>query len=237
MTTTIYTHTKSLEKRKNTWLNKAKLKHNSKYKYPFMEDYINAHSVMRIICPIHGEFKITAFKHTSDGGCGWCGTAKKTTEQWIEEAISVHGYKFDYSLVDYNGINNEVTIICPIHGVFKTTPKLHLGNIGCLSCSRGRSGWKTKKNSPNANDYCVVYEIKLTGNGEEFYKIGISNRCSSRHRKITNESGYQIEIINIIQDTRYNCEVLAEKVQKNRQRRGNYRPLIKFGGWTECYTI
>lgn len=42
---------------------------------------------------------------------------KKTTEQFISEAIKVHGDKYDYSKVEYKGCNTDVLIICPIHEV------------------------------------------------------------------------------------------------------------------------
>ena len=40
--------------------------------------------------------------------------AKKTQYQFIQDAIKVHGNKYDYSLVNYKGSKIVVKIICPI---------------------------------------------------------------------------------------------------------------------------
>lgn len=59
---------------------------------------------------------------------------KKTTRGVIKEFISVHGDKYDYSKVDYNGANVKVCIICPKHGEFMQTPSSHLSGCGCPKC-------------------------------------------------------------------------------------------------------
>lgn len=43
------------------------------------------------------------------------GKISRTTEGFIEESISVHGRKYDYSLSEYTGVVNPVKIICSIH--------------------------------------------------------------------------------------------------------------------------
>lgn len=59
---------------------------------------------------------------------------KKTTEQFIKEAIVIHGDKYDYSKVEYGGTHEKVCIICPIHGEFWQTPDSHLQGKGCQKC-------------------------------------------------------------------------------------------------------
>lgn len=61
--------------------------------------------------------------------------AKLTTEQFITKAKSVWGNIYDYSLVEYQGTDIPVKIICPKHGVFNMTPHHHItGHRGCLKC-------------------------------------------------------------------------------------------------------
>ena len=60
---------------------------------------------------------------------------KKTREQFIAEAKSVHGDKYDYSLVDYVGTDSKVRIICPVHGVFEQTLYNHMKGHGCPECA------------------------------------------------------------------------------------------------------
>ena len=64
-------------------------------------------------------------------------TKRKTTEAFINDAISVHGNKFDYSKVEYVNNKTKVCIICPIHGEFWQTPQEHLiGCGGCPTCAK-----------------------------------------------------------------------------------------------------
>lgn len=60
---------------------------------------------------------------------------RKTTEQFIIEAIKIHGYKFDYSLVNYINANTKVKIICDKYHVFEQFPFNHLKGHGCGTCS------------------------------------------------------------------------------------------------------
>ena len=59
----------------------------------------------------------------------------KTTEQFIIDAKKIHSDKYDYSLVNYNGVFKKVCIICPIHGEFWQSPHDHLRGCGCKKCS------------------------------------------------------------------------------------------------------
>ena len=117
--------------------------HGGKYDYSKVE-YVNAHTKVCIICPEHGEFWQTPHKHiNAKRGCPSCGqisSASKrqmTKEVFIQKAKSVHGDKYDYSKVEYNGRKNEVCIICPIHGEFWQTPSNHLNGNGCIKCNGG----------------------------------------------------------------------------------------------------
>ena len=59
---------------------------------------------------------------------------KKTKEKFVEEAITVHGDKYDYSLVNYKNNGTKITIICKIHGEFNQQPRHHLHGSGCPTC-------------------------------------------------------------------------------------------------------
>ena len=50
----------------------------------------------------HGEFKQQPSSHLQGKGCIKCSDNYiPTTDEWIEEAIGVHGKKFDYSKTEY----------------------------------------------------------------------------------------------------------------------------------------
>lgn len=58
-----------------------------------------------------------------------------TTKEFIEKARKVHGYKYNYSKVEYKDSHTKVSIICPIHGEFSQTPNNHLNGQQCPFCS------------------------------------------------------------------------------------------------------
>ncbi len=61
---------------------------------------------------------------------------KLTTDEFIECARKVHGDKYDYSKVEYNGVHTKVCIICPEHGEFWMSPSAHISlKQGCKYCS------------------------------------------------------------------------------------------------------
>ena len=113
---------------------KARKIHGDKYDYSLV-DYKNAITKVKIICPIHGEFKQKPTIHLSGRICPTCNTiSKQPTEKFILKSKNIHGDKYDYSLVDYKNAITKVKIICPIHGEFKQLPSNHLAYIGCPKC-------------------------------------------------------------------------------------------------------
>ena len=69
---------------------------------------------------------------------------KKTKEEFIEDAIKVHGNKFDYSKVKYINSKTKVCIICPEHGEFWQLPYNHLQGKGCPKCANIATGNKLR---------------------------------------------------------------------------------------------
>lgn len=59
---------------------------------------------------------------------------RKTTEEFIQQAIDVHGDKYDYNGVEYNTSRKRVTITCKEHGDWHVLPSSHLQGIGCPRC-------------------------------------------------------------------------------------------------------
>lgn len=59
---------------------------------------------------------------------------KYTTEEFIEKAIKVHGIKYDYSKVSYEGANKKICLICKKHGEFYQEAYSHLRGCGCKEC-------------------------------------------------------------------------------------------------------
>lgn len=82
---------------------------------------------------------------------------RKTTEQFITDAKSVHGDKYDYSKVKYTGAHNKVVITCPKHGDFEQEPNVHLKGFGCPKCSQSHLE-KTISKLLEENNFVYEYE-------------------------------------------------------------------------------
>ena len=158
------------------FIKKAKEIHRDKYDYSKTE-YIDSKTKVCIICPIHGEFWQVPAIHLQGSGCKKCGIEKrsnsqrKSTEQFIEEAIKVHGKKYNYSKVEYNNAFISVCIICPKHGEFWQTPDAHLHGHGCKYCL-----YDTLKNCRRSNkDEFITKAIVVHGNKYDYSKVVYTN--------------------------------------------------------------
>lgn len=60
---------------------------------------------------------------------------RKSNDEFIREAQSIHHNKYDYSKVEYVNNKTKVCIICPKHGEFWQTPSDHLNGKGCPQCA------------------------------------------------------------------------------------------------------
>lgn len=124
---------------KDEFITRARAVHGTKYDYSKTE-YTKNRAKVIITCPVHGDFEQSAANHLNGVGCARCsGKAKKTTEEFIAEARSIHGDRYDYSLVEYNNNSTKVQIICPEHGPFWQQPNNHvLLKAGCPACKKCR---------------------------------------------------------------------------------------------------
>ena len=111
-------------------------------------------------------------------GCALCKSEKitlansKTHEQWLEQAITKHGSKFEYDKAVYQGDKVKVTIKCPHHGYFEQTAGQHLV-YGCDKCARDAVNVERYKDTPT-----IFYTFEYKG----VYKIGITTKKSAQIR-------------------------------------------------------
>lgn len=118
----------------DVFVKRAKQKHGDEYDYHLAEYKSDTHKV-KIVCPVHGEFLQRPADHLNGRGCPKCGgTAKSTTEEFVEKARRVHGERYDYSSTIYVSDATKLWITCSIHGDFLQTPNDHLQAVGCPKC-------------------------------------------------------------------------------------------------------
>lgn len=119
-----------------SFIEKSKKIHGDKYDYSDVE-YTGCFEKVKIICPIHGEFMQSASSHLQGSGCRYCnmGSVKCERDRFIQKSKLIHGDKYDYTQVDYNGVLNDIILICPIHGKFKINAGNHIRGSSCLKCN------------------------------------------------------------------------------------------------------
>jgi very-short-patch-repair endonuclease len=144
------------------FIERCKKIHGDKYDYSLTE-YKGSHTKVKIICPIHGEFKQLSVHHTKGGGCSKCSRNKKLTqEEFIERSKKIYGDKYDYSKTKYINLNTKVEIVCKIHGSFIQSPEHHMNGHSCSFCNNvGRKTTeqyieKAKKTHNNFYDYSLT---------------------------------------------------------------------------------
>ena len=117
------------------FIEKAKKVHGDKYTYNNV-DYNRSRERVIITCPKHGDFLQSPNSHLTGHGCNNCYLENKwsNTNEFIEKAKKIHGDKYSYDNVDYNGDGVRVNITCPKHGDFPQLPNNHLQGAGCSKC-------------------------------------------------------------------------------------------------------
>ena len=64
--------------------------------------------------------------HILGQGCPKCAGKGLNFDEVIEKFISVHGDRYDYSKVEYNGMHKRCVLYVPEHGEFYQTPSKHI---------------------------------------------------------------------------------------------------------------
>lgn len=116
--------------------------HANRYDYSQMNS-VHAKSTLTLLCEEHGEFQIVLSKHLKGRGCPCCDAkpkkgakfSKLSLDEVIAQFNTVHGNKYLYDLVNYQGTHKKVKIRCKEHGVFEQTPSNHKNGNGCPTCA------------------------------------------------------------------------------------------------------
>tara|TARA_B100002019_G_C21230042_1_gene579583 strand:+ start:197 stop:1168 length:972 start_codon:yes stop_codon:yes gene_type:complete len=118
--------------------------HGNKYDYSRFKKFSGWHHKIIIGCNYHKGYWFSqrpASHYYQKNGCPKCKAEKAKASQiysnseWKEKAKKVHGNKYNYSLVSYQGDRSKVKIICPDHGIFEQRSSHHLhSKAGCHQC-------------------------------------------------------------------------------------------------------
>lgn len=106
-------------------------------------------SLVYLICEHHGVFSVLAKNHIGGSGCPLCTSSSRylrtsqsnidrIKKNIINDFKKIHGDRYDYSLVDYQGRREKVKIVCKVHGEFEQIAGFHKSGSGCPFCNESR---------------------------------------------------------------------------------------------------
>lgn len=114
-----------------------------------------------------------------------------TIENFVLRAQKIHDQKYDYSLVDFRGIKEKITVICPEHGKFYQTAEKHLMGRGCKQCGEikrretclTRYGVENLFSFPKCKEKIRETMVKKYGVEHPIQNQNIKNRISETNLK------------------------------------------------------
>ncbi len=171
---------------KDFFIKKANEIHHGKYDYSKVE-YENCMKKVCIICSEHGhgEFWQKPNAHLNGQGCPICGgTCRSSKEEFIKEAREVHGDKYNYDKVEYNGAHTKICIICHKHGEFWQGANNHLRGQGCPKCK----GDKTRERQTLPKEDFIKKSNELHKDKYDYSKVDYVN-CKTKVCIICPEHG------------------------------------------------
>ena len=120
---------------KDEFVQKATKIHKGKYDYS-LTSFSILNDIIKIICPIHGEFSMRVSQHLSGHGCQRCGgSGRYSTDEFIKKHNKLYDGKYDYSKTNLdNRDNNKICVICPEHGEYYKSITGHFRS-GCPKCN------------------------------------------------------------------------------------------------------
>lgn len=163
------------------FIDEAVRRHGDRYDYSLV-DYKTGKDKVAIICGVHGKFEQSPEAHLKTGGCWECGKKQcvetafnKTNDSLLDRFVSIHGDKYDYSMVVFNDCKTKVEIGCPIHGYFYQQPSKHLMGRGCIKCGIEAL---SAKNVERTNDTAYFIKRSKEAHGDKYgYEFSVYTRA------------------------------------------------------------
>ena len=229
---------------KEEFVNKAAIRHGSKYSYS-NTIYKNSKIKVVITCPVHGDFAQLANGHLQGKGCYKCGRQLMATKQslthkeYVRKTTKKHKGQYTYNNTVYLNSGKKIQITCPVHGEFWQKANDHLAGRGCIQCARALQGWSYSSWEAQGNqskwfEEFKVYVVKFTHNNEKFYKIG--KTFTSLKRRLSKDLGpYSTEVVAVYKGPAREMSEL-EHTLHSINKSSAYTPGIDFPGMYECFS-
>lgn len=221
-------------------------------KYPESDasnvEYKGYKNKINISCKTHGMFEISVmhliYRNQFCKECSKVNRGKLKTFNESEKRINIFNklykniYELPYNIHEIKS-KDIIQLECKKHGVFKKQLFSLLKGSHCQKCTlencykNNGCGEKVFKRGYDAKK-SMLYIIELEGNNESFIKIGITNDFNKRFKSnMPYKINYLLNFYN--GEDIYFIEKTIKKFINSYHKHIKYKPLIKFGGYTECY--
>lgn len=169
---------KDIEQERREIENRKKFFEEVSNKFPWISleksEYKGMKESIICTCKKHGEFSVVPINllHSDYGGCPECYKENSYTLDSVIERTNKkfnelygHDCNYDFSLAKLHGLDSNIDLICPIHGVFQTKPNylIYRGAI-CPKCREEQDRLKREKEF-------IERSINLFGNKYEYSKV------------------------------------------------------------------
>lgn len=152
-------------------------------------EYVNGYTDITLTCKKHGNITLTPAKHLDIvGGCPFCSRERRKkrktmdNEEYKKLVILKHGDKYDLSRVEYTGMKECVTGICPEHGEFNIVAYDFAKLRGCPKCgAKGRFTGMHKKDREKrherlTNETFIAKGKELFNDYYDYSKTDLGNK-------------------------------------------------------------
>lgn len=232
-----------------SFIKRAKKVHGDKYNYNKVDYKLSVEKII-ISCPKHGDFTQVPSSHLTGAGCLRCSEeingkkSRMSLNEFIDKSNIIHNNRYLYSKAMYSGVNNYIIITCRIHGDFKQNASSHHSGSGCPECAKIRrerssishgGGW-SKSNWVKKSEEAILYFLKLTGDDEEFIKIGITSANVKKRYNCKSSMPYDYIVLRRIVGSPYFIWDEEKRLHKLFSQY-KYNPIKSFKGKSECYTL
>lgn len=104
--------------------------------------YERSNKPLIVTCRVHGDFLISSNNLFFGKGCPACANETRGShrvqpakDKFKAQAAIKHNGKYSYENAVYLAAKKPITVTCPAHGDFITTPDRHLRGSGCQKCA------------------------------------------------------------------------------------------------------
>ena len=96
-------------------------------------------------------------------------------ERYVKKFRALYGDKFEYPDADFYSKDGKISIICPIHGLFRHTIQTHLSGRGCPYCNPvvRKNGKRTTEQKEKVK---IVKEKRQVPKGLSVFNKGIPSK-------------------------------------------------------------